>query len=57
MRDDADMHERVGQLYCDREAWARTAILNVASVGPFLFDRTIQHYAQEIWPAAPCPIV
>ncbi len=43
-------------LYADREAWARKAVLNVASSGKFSSDRTIAQYATEIWHAKPCAI-
>ena len=49
-------HERLGILYGDPGAWARKAILNVASSGKFSSDRTIAEYAAEIWKAEPCPI-
>jgi starch phosphorylase len=49
-------HERLGTLYGDPGAWARKAILNVASSGKFSSDRTIAEYAAEIWKAEPCPI-
>jgi glycogen phosphorylase len=38
-------------LYADGDAWARTAILNVANSGKFWSDRTIAHYTAEIWNA------
>jgi len=49
-------HEELGTLYSDPDAWARKAILNVASSGKFSSDRTIAEYASEIWKVKPCPI-
>ena len=52
----AQAQERVGALYADQDAWARRAIINVASSGKFSSDRTIAEYATGIWNAEPCPI-
>ena len=46
----------LGELYADPDAWARKAILNVASAGKFSSDRTIAEYAAGIWNAEPCPV-
>jgi starch phosphorylase len=49
-------HERLGALYADPGAWARKAILNVASSGKFSSDRAIAEYAADIWKVQPCPV-
>lgn len=41
--------DRVGQLYKDRDEWAKKSILNVAHMGKFSSDRTIAEYAKDIW--------
>jgi glycogen phosphorylase len=51
-----EAQERLGALYRDPGAWARKAILNVASSGKFSSDRTIGEYASDIWKVNPCPI-
>jgi starch phosphorylase len=48
--------QRLVELYRNPDAWARKAILNVASSGKFSSDRTIAEYAAEIWKVEPCPV-
>jgi len=48
--------DRVAALYADPDAWARQAIINVASSGQFSSDRTIAEYAAHIWGVEPCPV-
>ncbi len=45
----ADAQEKVMEVYSDEKEWAKRAILNVAHVGKFSSDRTIEEYATEIW--------
>ena len=45
----ANTQKKVSEYYKDKEAWAESAILNVAHVGKFSSDRTIQEYVDEIW--------
>jgi starch phosphorylase len=47
--DYAQKHEQAARDYCDSEAWAARAIINVARSARFSSDRTIQEYATEIW--------
>jgi starch phosphorylase len=37
--------------YSDQQQWLRKVILNVANMGKFSSDRTIQQYAEQIWNA------
>jgi starch phosphorylase len=46
----------VSQAYLDQDSWNRKSILNVASIGKFSSDRTIEEYSREIWNATPVPI-
>jgi glycogen phosphorylase len=46
-------HEEACQLYSNRRAWAKKAILNVARMGKFSSDRTISEYARDIWHVKP----
>jgi len=48
-RDYVNCQERVDRLYLDRDEWNRRAILNVAHMGRFSSDRTINEYARLIW--------
>jgi starch phosphorylase len=45
--------KKVEELYRQPEEWTRKAILNVANMGKFSSDRTINEYAQEIWDLKP----
>ena len=45
----ADAQKRVEAAYRDEKGWAKSAILNVANVGKFSSDRTIEEYVKDIW--------
>ena len=45
----AAAQEKIMNLYKDESAWAKSAILNIASSGKFSSDRTIQEYVDDIW--------
>ena len=45
----AEAQKKVEAAYADKKAWAKSAILNVASSGKFTSDRTIKQYVDEIW--------
>ena len=48
-----ECQERVSAAYRDPDRWTRMAILNIARMGKFSSDRTIQQYADEIWNVVP----
>ncbi len=45
----AEAQQKVQEAYTDTEGWAKKALINVASVGKFSSDRTIQEYVDDIW--------
>ncbi len=45
----AEAQEKVQETYEDQELWAKKAIINMANVGKFSSDRTIQEYVDDIW--------
>ena len=45
--------QQVNLTFADSAKWAEMAILNVAQIGKFSSDRTIQQYAREIWKITP----
>ena len=45
----ANAQQKISAYYQQKDAWARSAILNVAHVGKFSSDRTIQEYVDDIW--------
>ena len=45
----AEAQERVEKAYRNEKGWAKLVMLNVAHVGKFSSDRTIQEYVDDIW--------
>jgi starch phosphorylase len=58
----ADFHsyvasqEEVDKVYRDPARWTRMSVMNIANMGRFSSDRTIQEYSRDIWNLRPCPI-
>ena len=48
--------ESVSHTYADERIWTRMSILNVARMGKFSSDRTIEEYCREIWRVPPMPV-
>jgi starch phosphorylase len=44
-----ETQEHAAHEYLQPELWTRKAILNVARIGKFSSDRTVQEYARDIW--------
>lgn len=45
----AEAQAKVNAAYKDRSRWTKMAILNIANVGKFSSDRTIEEYVRDIW--------
>jgi starch phosphorylase len=51
----AHAQDEAAKAYADPKRWWRSAILNVARMGFFSSDRTINEYAKDIWGITPVP--
>jgi starch phosphorylase len=51
-----DCQSRVSEAYRDQENWTKMSILNVARMGKFSSDRSIQEYCNDIWKVHPVPV-
>ena len=51
-----ECQDKVAETYRDQERWTKMAILNVARMGKFSSDRTIQEYSKDIWKIKPVKI-
>ena len=50
-----EAQDRIDRRYRDQEAWAKSAIANIANMGYFSSDRSIEDYAKDIWHIKPLP--
>ncbi|NKI75691.1 glycogen phosphorylase [Dickeya sp. CFBP 2040] len=48
-----DSHDKVDEVYRDEDEWTRRTLQNIANMGYFSSDRTIQEYADDIWHIKP----
>ncbi|HBI11374.1 MAG TPA: glycogen phosphorylase, partial [Franconibacter pulveris] len=48
-----DCQDKVDELYNQQEEWTTRAMHNIANMGYFSSDRTIQEYADNIWNIKP----
>ena len=48
-----DAQDRLAEAFKDQDKWAKMALTNIANVGKFSSDRTIQQYCDEIWDLKP----
>ena len=50
-----EAQDRIDRRYRDQEGWAKAAITNIAHMGYFSSDRSIEDYAKDIWYIKPLP--
>ena len=48
-----ETQDKVNVLYKDLDKWAQKSVLNVARIGKFSSDRSVQEYAKNIWKVKP----
>ncbi len=48
-----ETQQKVNELYLDLDSWTRKSILNVARIGKFSSDRSVEEYAKYIWKVKP----
>ncbi len=51
-----EMQKKVESHFEDPQLWAKLAIENIAGMGPFSTDVSIDNYAKKIWNIEPCPL-
>ena len=46
-------HEKITDMYKDKENWNKMSLINIANSGVFSADRAIRDYAENIWGIKP----
>lgn len=49
----SDAQNKIAETYKDQKEWARLSLINIARMGYFSSDRSIQEYANDIWEITP----
>ena len=44
-----DVHEKVNEVYLDKERFLKMSLVNIANSGVFASDRSVKEYADCIW--------
>ncbi|MBO5997238.1 MAG: glycogen/starch/alpha-glucan phosphorylase, partial [Alphaproteobacteria bacterium] len=50
------VQQSVSEVYRQPKEWNRRCVMNIANMGGFSSDRSIQEYAHNIWHLEPCPV-
>ena len=50
------VQQSVSEVYRQPKEWNRRCVMNIANMGGFSSDRSIQEYAKNIWHLEPCPV-
>ena len=50
-----ETQKKVDELYADPKKWAEYALHNIAGMGKFSTDRSVQEYSEKVWGLTPCP--
>jgi glycogen phosphorylase len=51
-----DCQDQVSALWSNHDAWTHKSILNVARMGKFSSDRSMDEYCEQIWNVKPVPV-
>ncbi len=51
-----DAQVKIDSWYRDSSGWAKKALLNIAGMGKFSSDRSVQDYVDRVWKLDPCKI-